>query len=91
MENKYVVTWERSALRRLGQLYNINQALVYKNSKSLLSSKPYGLSYGSADYPNFQFNGYHWSCINNAIVVYRISEQESTVFVDASCEYGMGA
>lgn len=50
MENNYKVIWARSALRKLGQLYNINHNLVYKNSKSFLSLNPYNHSYGSADY-----------------------------------------
>ncbi|MFS1511707.1 hypothetical protein VQL36_04620 [Chengkuizengella sp. SCS-71B] len=83
MGNKYKVIWERTALRRLGQLYNIDHEKVYKNTKSLLSHNPYGQSYGSADFPGFKFNGYHWTCINNALVVYRISDHEESVFVDA--------
>ncbi len=83
MENNYKVIWARSALRKLSQLYNIDHGLAYMKSKSLLSRNPYNLSSGSADYPNFKYNGYHWSCINNAIIVYRISEHDSTVFVDA--------
>lgn len=83
MANNYKVIWARSALRKLSQLYNIDHGLAYKNSKSLLSRNPYNHSYGCADYPNFKFNGYHWSSINNAIIVYRISEQDSSVFVDA--------
>ncbi len=57
MKKNYRVVWGKSALRKLGQLYNIDHAKVYKNSKTFLSRNPYGQSYGSADYPDFQFNG----------------------------------
>jgi hypothetical protein len=83
MGNDYSVKWERSALRQLGQLYNIDYEKVYNSSKLILSRNPYGHSFGSADYPNFEFNGYHWSYIHNTIVIYRISEQESAVFIEA--------
>lgn len=83
MENKYSVKWERSALHQLGQLYNVDYEKVYTSSKLLLSRNPYGQSLGSADYPNFEFNGYHWSCIHNTIVIFRISDQKSAVFIDA--------
>lgn len=83
MNDDYSVVWETSALRKLGQLYNINHDKVYKSSKLILSRNPYSQSYGSADYPSFKFNGYHWSNIHNTIVIYRIAEQEATVFIDA--------
>jgi hypothetical protein len=83
MDTKYTVRWERSALRQLGQLYKIDHEKVYKTSLNILSRNPHGQSYGSADYTGFEFNGYHWSYIQNAIVLYRISEKESIVFVEA--------
>lgn len=83
MNDKYTVHWERSALRQLGQLYNINHEEVYNGSKLKFSRDPYAQSYGSADYPNFKFNGYHWSNIHNAILLYRIAEDEEAVFVEA--------
>lgn len=83
MENKYDVIWERSALCQLGQLYNINHKKVYEKAKFVLSGNPYDQSYGSADYTGFKFNGYHWSYIHNVIVIYRISERNLTVFIDA--------
>ncbi len=54
MDNKYYVKWERSALRQLGKLYNIDFERVYKSSTLILSLNPYGQSYGSADYPDFE-------------------------------------
>ncbi len=86
MDNKYSVKWEKSALRQLGLLYNIDHEKIYQSTKLILSSDPYSQSYGSADYPNFEFNGYHWSYIHNAIVIYRISDYESSVFIEA-CYY----
>lgn len=83
MGNDYSVKWERSALRQLGQLYNIDYEKVYKSSKLILSRNPYGQSFGSADYPNFEFNGYHWTYIHNTILIYRIFGQESAFFIEA--------
>jgi hypothetical protein len=40
MGNDYSVKWERSALRQLGQLYNIDNEKVYKSSKLILSHNP---------------------------------------------------
>jgi len=86
MANSFRVVWGRPALRGLGQLFNIQHEKVYTQSKILLSQNPAGQSYGSADYPNFIYNEYHWTCIHNTIIVYRISELEHSVYIDA-CYY----
>jgi len=83
MDNSYKVVWGRPALRSLGQLFNIQHEKVYKQTRTLLSRNPAGQSYGSADYPDFPYNGYHWTFIHNTIIVYRISEQDRSVFIDA--------
>lgn len=83
MDNRYSVKWERSALRQLGKLYNIDHERVYNTSKLILSRDPFAQSYGSADYPNFKYNGYHWSFIHNTIVIYRVSVDEAAVFIEA--------
>jgi hypothetical protein len=65
MDSEYSVKWEMSALRQLGQLYNIGYEKVYRTSKMVLSRNPLGQSYGSADYPDFEYNCYHLSYIHN--------------------------
>jgi hypothetical protein len=67
----------------VGSTYNIDYERVYKTSKLLLNRNPHGQSWGSADYPNFEYNGYHWSYIHNTILIYRISEHKTAVFIDA--------
>lgn len=87
MENKrFHVIWERTALERLGKLFNIDHEKVYKRSKFLLSLPSYRQTENVADYPGFEYNGYLWLIIHNVIVVYRVSEKEESVFVEA-CFY----
>ncbi|MBW8351862.1 hypothetical protein K0H71_20895 [Bacillus sp. IITD106] len=90
MENKYSVHWERSALLQLGLLYQIDHEKVYKSSKLILSRNPYAQSYGSADYPGFEYNGYHWVYIHNTIIIFRISDNESAVYIEACYHAGTG-
>lgn len=70
----------------MDQLFNINHDQVYRRSKHLLAQNPYLQAYGIADFPGFAFNGYYWTLINNVVVVYRISQSEEKVFIDA-CYY----
>lgn len=84
MENKRLnVVWERTALVGLGKLFNIDHEKVYKRSKYLLSDPAFHQTENVADYPGFQYNGYFWAIINNVIVVYRIVDEENTVYVEA--------
>ncbi|MFC7394013.1 hypothetical protein [Scopulibacillus cellulosilyticus] len=86
MDNKFRVTWERTALRNLGKFFNIDYEKVYFRTKLLLSHNPYELAEGVADYPGFEFNGYFWTLINNVIIVYRILKEKEQVLVEA-CYY----
>lgn len=87
MDNRrFQVIWERTALVQLGILFNINHEKVYRRSKFLLSLYEYRHTKNVADYPGFEYNGYLWTMIHNVIVVYRVSNKNESVFVEA-CYY----
>lgn len=80
---RYKVIWERNALTRLGKLFNVDHEKVYIRSKFILSFNYYQNPLNVAEYPGFEFNGYLWILIHNVIVIYRISEEKESVFVEA--------
>jgi len=57
---------------------------TFSNDRNIsFSVKPDEKSYGVIDHPGFEFNGYHWILIGNAIILYQISEDSKEVNVDA--------
>lgn len=59
MEDKrYHVIWERTALDKLGKLYNIDHNRIYFRAKHALSLHSYRNTRNVADYPGYEFNGY---------------------------------
>jgi hypothetical protein len=85
-DRRFRVIWERTALNRLGKLFNIDHDRVYKRSKILLSLRSYRQTKNVANYSGFEYNGYLWALIHNAIIIYRVSEEKESVFVE-SCYY----
>lgn len=79
----YHVGWNEVASTALAKLFNIDPYKVFKRSKQLLSLNPYKQAHGVADYPGFEFNGYYWTLIHNVIVLYRVSDEKKTVFIEA--------
>ncbi|TWI56342.1 hypothetical protein [Halalkalibacter nanhaiisediminis] len=82
------VKWDREARLSLADMvkYKVDSKRVFRQSKLLLSENPRKNSWGTADYPGFEFNGYDWIKIGNAICVYEILEEQNLVLVDA-CFY----
>ncbi|MGG1513831.1 hypothetical protein ABE504_00350 [Paenibacillus oryzisoli] len=81
-DRDYRVGWKRTAIERLATLYNINPERVYDTAIVMLS-RPYSNSKGVANYPDFKFNGFHWTEIGNVIVVYKINEAHKIVSIHA--------
>jgi mRNA-degrading endonuclease RelE of RelBE toxin-antitoxin system len=77
--NQYQVKWTRTATNSFAKLFNIDHLIVASKAKTLLENKPLNYSYGAADYPNFKYNGYYWTEINNVILVYSINEEQKKV------------
>ncbi|WP_066309742.1 hypothetical protein [Bacillus sp. FJAT-29814] len=86
MEVKFRVSWSRAAVQALARLFNINHKMVYSKSKNILSKEPRKKAFGVADYPGFYLNGYFWILINNVVIIYRVSDEQKRVFIDA-CYY----
>lgn len=63
--------------------YRINPKLVFRNSKSTLSTNPHEKANDVVEYPGLEFNGYYWIYINNVILVYDILEEDKLVLIDA--------
>ncbi|WP_017754494.1 type II toxin-antitoxin system RelE/ParE family toxin [Calidifontibacillus oryziterrae] len=84
MEGKnYRVVWSKKAIQALGRLFNINHRIVFNRSKILLSHSLETQAEGIADFPEFKFNGYYWTLINNVIIVYKVVDEENSVFIQA--------
>lgn len=83
VNKRFSVVWERNALDRLGKLFNVDHEKVYTRSKLILSLNYYSDPIHVAEYSGFGFNGYSWVLIHNVIIIYRVSEERETVFVEA--------
>ena len=87
---QYLVVWGVDAERALasfkGEKFKINRKRAYRNALSMLAFRPREQAEGIVDYPGFEFNGYYWANINNAVVVYDVDEPSGTVFIDG-CFY----
>ncbi|CAM4070953.1 hypothetical protein L1N85_08715 [Paenibacillus alkaliterrae] len=82
-DNGYLVGWRRTATKGLAKIFNVDHERVYDASISVLS-RPYKNSMGVANYPNFKFNGFHWTEIGNVIVVYKINDEKKLVSIQAA-------
>jgi hypothetical protein len=82
-ENHYEVKFTKTAAKSFAKLYNVDHENVFVRIKSLLK-RPYNQSLGVADYPDFKFNGYHWTKVENAIIVFSIKEKDKKVRIRAS-------
>jgi hypothetical protein len=80
---RYKVLWSEDAeLALKGHKKFINVKLAYKNSFSMLSRNPHDQREGIVDWFGFEFNGYYWVNINNAILFYRVDDDCKTIFIE---------
>ena len=85
----YEVIWGTDAeLALLSHRKFIDTKSAYKNAISILSKRPSEQMEGIVDYPDYEFNGYCWAKINNAIVLYLVDHETKKVFIDG-CESAM--
>lgn len=81
----YKVQWTiyaRLALARMKE-YKVNPMSVFRRSIAVLSYLPSSKADGVSDFPDFEFNGYYWTLIENVVIVYKVDEQLHEVHVDA--------
>jgi mRNA-degrading endonuclease RelE of RelBE toxin-antitoxin system len=83
MAEKYSVSWSRTAVQSLARLFNINHKLVFNKSEIILSFEPRIKAFGVSDSPGYELNGYYWILINNVVLIYRVSDEQKRVFIDA--------
>lgn len=81
----YEVLWGLKARISLAEMqpYKINPKLVFRNSINTLSEEPKEKAMDIVDDPDFEFNGYYWTYINNVIIVYEVLDKEKKVLIDA--------
>ncbi len=80
--DKYEVVWSEDAERALlkhKKYFNVKRA--YQNSFSILSDSPHDQRDGILNC-GFEFDGYYWANINNAIMFYRVDDEMKKVFIE---------
>ena len=82
MTAEYKVAWIRSATIKFANLYNVDHLRALKNTNQLLSINPYRCADGVADFPDYPFNGYSWTMINNVVFVYHVHSDEKIVSIE---------
>lgn len=85
MVEEYRVGWSRAATKSLSKLFNVDYKSVFTKSTFLLSTDPRKKAYGVTDYSGFNYNGYYWVLINNVVIVYKVSDEQRRVFIEACC------